>query len=43
MRNFEKIVTKKKRYSYDEHREMNKCNRKKRQRKGKHSSRYGDN
>lgn len=43
MRNFEKIVTKKKRHSYDEHREMNQRYRKKRQRTGKHSSRYGDN
>ncbi|URY10820.1 hypothetical protein [Shigella phage ESh4] len=43
MRNFEKIVTKKKRYSYDEHREMNQRYRKKRQHPGKHSSRYGDN
>lgn len=43
MRNFEKIVTKKKRYSYDEHREMNQRCRNKRKRPGKHSSRYGDN
>lgn len=43
MRNFEKIVSKKKRYSYDEHREMNQRYRKNRQRQCKHSSRYGDN
>lgn len=43
MRNFEKIVTKKKRYSYDEYSDMNQRYRKKRQRPSKHSSRYGDN
>lgn len=43
MRNFEKIVTKKKRRGYDEHVELVNKQRKKRQRPGKHSSRYGDN
>ena len=43
MRNFEKIVTKKKRYSYDEHRDMSQRYRKKRQRPSKHSGIYGDN
>ncbi|UGV22678.1 hypothetical protein FULANO1_77 [Escherichia phage vB_EcoD_Fulano1] len=43
MRNFEKIVSKKKRYSYHEHQEMNQRYRNKRQRKGKHSGKHGEN
>ncbi|QGH76995.1 hypothetical protein [Escherichia phage BEK7] len=43
MRSVEKIVSKKKRYSYYEHQEMNQRYRNKRKRPGKHSSRYGDN